>query len=123
MSRNGCFFLNTVKRWKTNADEPTKSVFIGLVGIYEAASKECGAITLDLLLRAGFLIKRDGGQWDLTDNCKSRQIYLVGDAKTVENMVKCVRDMQDRQITYSHTSIQAEVFLSALSVVMALPGD
>ena len=52
-----------------------------------------------------------------------RHIYLVGDGKTVENMVKFVRDMQDRRITYSNASIQAEIFLKALSVVMTFPGD
>jgi hypothetical protein len=56
------FQTNTVCKWKTNADEPTKSVFIGLVGINESASKECDAITLDLLLRAGVLVEQDDGR-------------------------------------------------------------
>jgi len=113
----------TVKTWKPNADKPTESVFIGLVGIDESAGKECGAITLDLLLRAGVLVEGNSGKWDLAENYLERRIYLVGDGKTVENMVKFVRDMQDRRITYSNASIQAEIFLKALSVVMTFPGD
>jgi hypothetical protein len=59
-------------------------VFIGLVGIYKSAGKECGAITLDLLLRAGVLVEGDGGKWDLGENYSQQGIYLVGDVKTVE---------------------------------------
>jgi hypothetical protein len=112
-----------VKTWRPNADKPTESVFIGLVGIDESAGKECGAITLDLLLRAGVLVEGNSGKWDLAENYLERRIYLVGDGKTVENMVKFVRDMQDRRITYSNASIQAEIFLKALSVVMTFPDD
>jgi hypothetical protein len=36
----------TVRRWNPNADETTLSIYLGLIGIDEAASKECGAITL-----------------------------------------------------------------------------
>ena len=63
------------------------------------------------------------GEWGLAENWHERRIYLYGDAKTVENMCKFVRDMQDRRISYTHANIQAEVFLQALSVVMEAPGD
>ena len=53
----------------------------------------------------------------------SHGTYLVGDGKTVENIVKCVPDMQDRTTTFSGASVQAEVFLKAISVVMTLPRD
>ena len=49
------FQANTVWKWNPTVDESTLSIFLGLVGIDEASSKECGAITLDLLLR---LVKR-----------------------------------------------------------------
>ena len=88
--------------------------------INESASKECGTITLDLLLRAGVLGKQDDGRWGLTEDYALRRIYIVSDTKTVENMVEFVRDMQDRQITYSHASIQAEIFISALRPILAV---
>jgi len=87
------------------------------------ASKECGAITLDLLLRAGVIVEVDDGSWELAKNWESRRIYLYGDAKTIENMTKFVRDMQDCRISYTHANIQLEVFLKALAVVMDAPGD
>ena len=93
------------------------------MGIDEAASKEYGAITLDLVLRAGILVEAEDGSWTVADNYLTRRIYLYGDAKRVENMVKFVRDMQDRRISYSAANVQPEVFLKALEVVMDLPGD
>ena len=54
-----CFQEWTVKKWNPHIQEPTLSIYLGLVAIDEAASKECGAITLDLLLRAGVLIESD----------------------------------------------------------------
>ena len=117
------FQANTVRKWNPTIDEATLSIFLGLVGIDEAASKECGAITLDLLLRAGVLVEAEDGSWTVADNYLTRRIYLYGDAKTVENMVKFVREMQDRCISYSAANVQSEVFLKALDVVMELPGD
>ena len=86
-------------------------------------SKECGIIVLDLLLKAALVVKGGRGQWILADDYESHRIYLVNDAKTAKIIVKFVRDMQDRRTTYHHASIQAEIFLSDLGVVMALPGD
>ena len=117
------FQHNTVLRWNEQADEATMSVYLGLLGIDEAASKECGAITLDLLLRSGVLVQNEGGGWDLADDYKTRRIYLVGDAKTVENMTKFVRDMQIRRISYSTANVQSEIFLEALSAIKKFPGD
>ena len=117
------FQRDTVLRWNPNVDKPSLSIFLGLVGIDESASKECGALTLDLLLRAGVLLEGSDGKWILASDYESRRIYLVGDGKTVENIVKFVRDMQDRRTTFSDASVQAEVFLKAMSVVMTLPGD
>ena len=111
-------------KWNPDVDEPTLTIFIlGLVGIDESASKECGAIALDLLLRAGVLVENKSKGLDLADDYDTRRIYLYGDAKTLENMVKFVRDMQDRRMSYSVANMQAEVFLKALSVVMELAGD
>ena len=55
----------TVNRWNPKRKEATKSIYLGLVCIDELASKECGAITLDLLLRAGILVKGEDSGWVL----------------------------------------------------------
>lgn len=47
-------------------DKPTLSLYIGLVAIDKSASKECDAITLDLLLRAGVLEEAEDGSCDLS---------------------------------------------------------
>ena len=57
------FQADTVKRWNESIDEPTLSMYLGLLAIDEAASKECVTITLDLLLRAGVLLQDDDGSW------------------------------------------------------------
>ena len=117
------FQRSTVHRWHPTIDEPTQSIYLGLIGIDESASKECGAITLDLLFRAGVLENDDGGGWALADDWENRRIYLFGDAKTIENMTKFVRDMQDRKISYSMANLQSEIFLQALTRVVEMPGD
>ena len=99
-----------MKRWHPNIDDCSLSIYLGLIGIDEATSKECGAITLDLLLRAGVLVTNEDGSWSLADDWDQRRIYIFGDAKTIENMAKFVRDMQDRKISYSNANMQAEVF-------------
>ena len=38
---------------------------MGLVGIDEAGSKECGVLTLDLLVKCGILQATDDGKWEL----------------------------------------------------------
>ena len=113
----------TVRSWNPEVDEPTKTIYLGLLGVDESASKECGAIALDLLLRSGVLVENDDSSWDLADDYETRRIYLYGDAKTLENMVKFVRDMQNRRISYSVANMQAEIFLKALDIVMEMPGD
>jgi hypothetical protein len=117
------FQQSTASSWNPSVGDVIYSVFLDLVGIDKAAPKECGAITLGLLLRAGVLEEGEDGSWELTEDYKSWRIYLVDDAKTVENIVTFVCDMQDRRVSFSHASIQADVFMDALSVVMALPGD
>merc|ERR1739845_25435 len=53
------FQADTVRKWNPTIDEPTLSIFLRLVGLDESASKECGAITLDLLLRAGVIVESE----------------------------------------------------------------
>ena len=51
----------TVSKLQPNADNPNLSVCISLTGIDNSASKECRAITLDLLLHAGVLVESETG--------------------------------------------------------------
>ena len=90
----------TVLHCDTTLAQRTMSIYLGLLGIDESASKECRAITLDLLLRAGVLMPDDEGGWVLADDWEERRIYLYGNTKTVENMSEFVHDMQDRKISY-----------------------
>ena len=87
------FQKDTVLQWSPIANKPTLSVYLGLIDINEAAPKECGTITLDLLLRAGVLISHQNGSWLLAGDWNTRRIYLVGDTTTIENMTKFVCDM------------------------------
>ena len=71
----------------------------------------------------GVLIEEDGGGWSLAPDYHICCIYLFGDAKTIKNMAKFVRDMQARKITYSVANLQGEVSLEAISCIHDLPGD
>ena len=53
-----------MKRWNKDIDEPTLSMYLGLLAINEAALKEC-------FLRGGVLIQDDDGSWSLADDYKS----------------------------------------------------
>ena len=117
------FVRDVVQKWNLTIDDATKSMYLGLLGIDEAASKECGAILLDLLLRAGVIIQTSTGEWQLATNWEERNVYVAGDAKTIENVAKFVREMQERRLSYSAANIQADVFLKALTRVMPFPGD
>ena len=48
---------------------------------------------------------------------------MFGDAKTVENVAKFVRDMQLRKISCAEANRQTDIFVKAMSVVMEIPGD
>jgi hypothetical protein len=51
---------------------------------------------LDLLLCAGVLDQTNAGAWTLAENWQERNVYIFGDAKTIENVTKCVQDVQER---------------------------
>ena len=46
------------------------------------------------------------GSWDLADGWELRRIYIYGNAKTIENMVKFMRVIQNNQISYLTSSVQ-----------------
>lgn len=117
------FQENTVMRWNPTITEPTLLIYLGLLGIDKAAANECGTVTLDLLLLSGVLVEDEDSGWALAEDWETRHVYLYGDAKTIENMTKFVRDMQDRKILYSVANVQSGIFLQALQYVVELPGD
>ena len=51
------------------------------------------------------------------------RIYCFGDAKTIENMAKFMRDMQNFHIYFDEVSLQADVFLDTMSIAICVPGD
>ena len=118
-----CFVRDATDKWNLTGKEPTESTYLGLIGIDESASKECGAVLLDLMLRAGVLHQTNDGEWKLDENWEHRKVYFFGDAKTIENVTKFVRDVQERRLSYSSANIQADIFQKALSIVMPAPGD
>ena len=61
------------------------------------------------------MIEDKNGGWSLAEDYKSRRIYVYGDAKTIKNMAKFVRDMQDCKVSFSDANLQSEVFLEALN--------
>ena len=50
-------------------------------------------------------------------------MYVFGDAKTIENENKFIREFQGHQLSYDKANEQVENFLKATNVVMELPGD
>jgi hypothetical protein len=113
----------SILKWNPHIDDPTKSIYLGLVGIDKSASTECGAILLDLLLRCGVMVQSSSGHWELAEKWRSRRVYFVGDEKTIENVTKFVRDIQERRMSFATANVQADVFLEALSRVLPFPGD
>ena len=112
-----------VETWNPGSLLTTMTMMLGFLGLKEESAKECGSITLDQLYRMGILVEKDDGTWELASNWKERRAYLFGDAKTVENIAKFVRDLSSRPLSYDEQSHQADIFLDAMSVVMQLPGD
>jgi len=118
------FQRNVVACWNCNAAEHvTETLFLGLIGLSEEALMETGAIALDLLMKHGLLVKTGELQWDLADDYATKHPYIIGDAKTIENITKFQRDIQHRGLSFEQSSIQAEAYLDALSRVMIIPGD
>ena len=111
-----------VKKWNKDIDEVTKSLFMGLIGIDESESKNCGAILLDFLLKIGLIVLQNDGSWALAQDWKDFRPMIFGDAKTTEKMSKFIRDMQGHQLSLSDLSTQADVFVTAMKQVMTAPG-
>ena len=117
------FQENVTECWNSTVGDVTQTIMLGLLGIAEESSNECGAISLDQLYRMGILLECEDGTWELAPNWESRRPYLFGDAKTVENVSKFVRELASRQMSYDTIHHQADIFMDAMSIVMQLPGD
>jgi hypothetical protein len=66
---------------------------LGLIGVDEASSAECGGIALDLLRRNGVLVySTEKSLWILADNWEEKVVVLFGDVKTVDN-INLIEDM------------------------------
>ena len=112
MSLNAKHFVkDATDEWNPTGKEPTESAYLGLIGIGESASKECGAILLDLLLRAGVLLQTNDVANGNLKTTGRKKMYFFGDAKTIEHVTKFVRDVQERRLSYSLANIQADIFL------------
>ena len=117
------FQKTVVRKWNKDIDEVTLSLFMGMIGIDESESKNCGAISLDFLLKTGLIILKDDWSWELAPDWKDFRPMIFGDAKTTENMSKFIRDMQGRNLSLSDSGMQADVFVTVMKQVMTAPGD
>ena len=91
------FQKNAVKQWNPYTDDITKSCLLGVLGIDESDSSGCGAVLLDFLFRVGIMYQNKmDGSWEVADDYESRRMYVFGDAKTIENENKFIRDFQGR---------------------------
>lgn len=97
---------------------------LGLIGIDEASSTECGEIALDLLWRHGVLVYDISKRlWMLADNWVDKVVVLFGDVKTVDN-INLIEDMIKKlpQNIGSHED-QLAIFERAISRIVLIPGN
>ena len=91
------FQKNAVRQWNPYVDEVTHSCLLGVLGIDESDSNGCGAVLLDFLFRAGVMYQNEeDASWEVADDYHTRSMYVFGDAKTIENENKFIRDFQGR---------------------------
>ena len=117
------FQTDTVCRWNKEVDDPTLSMYLGLLAINDGVSRESGAITLDLLIRSGVLFQDEDESWSLVEDYRSRLVCVHGDANTIENMARFVQDIQEHKISSTDANLQNEIFMEALTCVHDLPSD
>lgn len=97
---------------------------LGLIGIDEASSTECGGIALDLLRRNGVLVYDTMRRlWVLAETWEDKVVVLFGDVKTVDN-INLIEDMikKSPRSIGSHED-QLAIFEKALSRIVLVPGD
>ena len=117
------FQHDSVREWNATADEPTKSLLLGFVGVDEGHQEGAGAAFMDLQLKYGVINENEDLSWALDDQARFRRMYSFGDAKTNENCAAFVNTLSDRPLSLEESSHQAEVFLDCFTNTMMMPGD
>ncbi len=117
------FPTQIVKCWNKFWAERTPSLFLGLVGIADEKSMETGVLAGDLLVKSGIIINKGNGVFELAPDYKEKRHIMVGDAKSVENIMKFLREVSGREFSLQQSSAMLQVFLDGLAQVMIIPGD
>ena len=117
------FQHNVTRTCNPDRVHATETNYMGIVTMSEAASQECGGLTLDLLYKFGVLIKLEDGTFDLGPDWEEKRCYIIGDVKTADNIDKFIRDLVGRPLSLNHVSDLADIFEKALTRVVVLPGD
>ncbi len=117
------FPTTIVKCWNEFWGRKTPSLFLGLVGIADERAMETGVLAGDLLVKSGIIIDEGDGNFKLAPDYKTKRHIMVGDAKSVENIKKFMRDVTGRDISVTQSSNMLQVFLDGLAQVMIIPGD
>ena len=123
------FRRDSVKDWNPNAENVTKTLLMGWVGLDESSKSGCGTAVLDVSQKLGTLVEDGNGRYTLPRKHFSRRrrkrirrrVYCLGDRKTNENATGFRAALQDRPLSTEFSSDQAEVFLQVTEDVMFLP--
>mmetsp|Transcript_36307 Transcript_36307/g.73958 ORF Transcript_36307/g.73958 Transcript_36307/m.73958 type:complete len:315 (+) Transcript_36307:351-1295(+) len=84
---------------------------------------ETGVLAGDLLVKSGIIIDKGNGVFELAPDYKEKRHIMVGDAKSVENIMKFLREISGREFSLQQSSTMLQVFLDGLAQVMIIPGD
>jgi hypothetical protein len=96
---------------------------MGFIGVREESSDGVASVILDLLLKFGVLVYNEDKTWSLHRFAKLRQLYCFGNRKTIKNSSALVNKLNNCNLSFEESSLQAEIFLDAFHKVMFLPGD
>jgi len=85
------FQRDAVRRYNPDADEPIHSNHSGLIDIDEGASKECGALALDLLIKFGIMMKSKDGSYDVFPDSEAKKAYLFVISVKMKTVKLCTK--------------------------------
>ena len=108
------FQRDAVSFWNDFHYEVTPSNYLGLEGLDETSSQECGALALSLLKKFGIIEESDCGAWTLKPGYKERYCYVADDVKTVNNISKVVADLQKGSLSLQETEDEGVIIVEAL---------
>ena len=69
------------------------------------------------------MIREEDGIIKLADDCEAKICYIVGDAKTVDNIDKIIHDIADCTLTAEEIFELSKIFEKALKRLIIIPGD